>query len=103
MLHNCDLCPGVQKLGEYIKDLFTEADIDDNYILNFKQWMVKDIFTNLSALQLSPHEFINEVCHQFENQQACNFIVKAQASYLTELKEKNSEKECIILMNFVEN
>ena len=85
MLHNYDLCPGIEKLGEYIKDIFTEVDIDDD-IVNFKQCMVKDNFTNVSALQLPLHEFINEVCHQFEEDlRVHNFIAKAQASYLTKL------------------
>ena len=41
MLHHCDLCPGLEKLGEHIKDMFTEADLDNDDIVNFKQWMVK--------------------------------------------------------------
>ena len=35
MFHNCDLCPGVEKLGEHIKDMFTKAHIDDD-IVSFK-------------------------------------------------------------------
>ena len=82
--HNCDLCPGVEKLGEHIKDIFTKAHIDDDMV-SFKQWMVKDNFTNLSALQFL-HEFVSEICHQFENLSVHNFISKAQASHLTKLK-----------------
>ena len=62
-LHNCDLCPGVEKLGD-IKDIFTEADVDDDDdddIVYFKQWMVKDNFRNLFALQLPLQKIMKSV------------------------------------------
>ena len=60
MLYNCDLYPGVEKLEARPKDIFTEVDVDDDDIVNLKQWMINDNFTNLSTLHLSLNEFLNE-------------------------------------------
>ena len=36
MIHQCDQCPGTEALSSYVMSLFTNADIDDEDIFNFK-------------------------------------------------------------------
>jgi len=42
MIHQCDVCPGVNGLSDFLALLFLEAEMDDEDTINFKQWEQAD-------------------------------------------------------------
>ena len=52
---------------------------------------------------LTVEEFVKEMCNKFNKLRAHHFIAKAQSAYLSELKEKLSSNQAIILLDFTEN
>lgn len=99
-LHHCDNCPGDQPLQEYLSAIFAESDPEA--IIEFKQWMQIDR-ANLISQQLFVEEFIMDVSAKVTNLSVHQYIVKHQASYLKDLKEKHQPEELVCLMDFAEN
>ncbi|XP_033127584.1 uncharacterized protein LOC117125231, partial [Anneissia japonica] len=102
MLHLCDDCPGKDALQTYLTNLFLEADLDLDDEISFKQWGHTDR-SELVCFTLSIENYISKVCDAFDNLRDHHFISKAQAKYLTELKNNLSEDEVLILLDFAEN
>ena len=100
MLHNCYECPGKDKLRDTLDKLFIENDFLEDDPVMYKHWMKKEKFTNLFTLQLTVNDYIEEICCQYDELRAYDFINKAQVSFLCNFNQKLSENECIILFDF---
>lgn len=101
MIHRCESCPGKEALNRYLLELLSdEYDEDDN--INFQQWVSTDR-TTLVTQQLSMADFIELLTNKLDNLTVHHYIAKHQSGYLTELKEKIPETECIVILDFAEN
>ena len=94
MLHLCESCPGKPGLSEFLTELFTSNDFDQDDEVSFKQWPHADRAT-LISLRETVQDFIDQVCDSFDGLRQHHFIRKAQSSYLTNLKENLSISNCL--------
>ena len=102
MLHLCELCPGKIVVQDYLAEVFNSHDFDDEDIVTYKQW-VHTNRTTLVTLSTSVQEFIQVACDAFDNLRQHHFVAKAQASYLSKLKDDISHDEAVVLLDFAEN
>ena len=102
MLHECDNCPGKDAVVKYLAEQFMQADMDDDDIVHYKQWLHTDC-TTLASLQLSVTEFIETACESLSKLHHHHFISNAQSAFLKSTKETLTPGTAIILMDFAEN
>ena len=100
MVYRCENCPGFQALQTFLRNKFTEMDIDDE--VSNSQWKSTDrtsLRTNVSTFD----EFTELLLYSVSNLTTHSFIAKSQARYLKSRKVNNDEPTCIILLDFAEN
>ena len=102
MLHECENCGGKQAAKEFLTEQFEKEDMDDDDLVNYKQWLHTDR-TTLVSLQLPVNEFINAVCDSLDSLRHHHFIAHAQAAYLRMTKENLQLGTVVVLMDFAEN
>ena len=102
MLHLCDDCPGKEALSEYLLELFSDNDVDDDDMIRYKQWVHIDRTTLVSIQQLLP-DSVETAYNAIHGLRPHHFINKSQSAYLKSLKENIPENEVIILSDFAEN
>ena len=98
MLH---MCPGKDGLCKYLLDVFNANEDEPEDLITFKQWVQTD-HTTLVTLQLPLQEFITKICSTFHELRHNHFIAKAQAKFLTNLKNNLPENAAVILLDFAE-
>ena len=100
MLLLCDNCPC--GLTSYLSDTFSEDyDMDDE--ISYKQWVSVDSKAMLMTVVSTVQDFIEKTCESFDNLRQHHYISKAQASYLSKLKDELKDNEAIVLLDFAEN
>ena len=89
-------------MEEKLYQIFSEEyELDD--IISYKQWLTVDGKANLMTCSATVQEFVDATVECFERLKQHHFIAKAQASYLTDLKENLPANEAIVLLDFAEN
>jgi hypothetical protein len=84
MIHQCDKCPGVEGLSNFLTELFASADMEDDDIITFKQWEQADYGVNIVTRSETVSVFIEELCKQMDILTSHHFIAKVQAQFLTD-------------------
>ena len=97
---NCEPCPGYTALEAYVRDKFTELEIDDE--IRYSQWESVDR-TILKTHTSDVDDFIELLVYSVDNLTTHSFVAKSQAQYLKKRKEELNESECIIILDFAEN
>lgn len=103
MMHRCDKCPGIESFSNYLLSLFTQAEMNDDDQIPFKQWDHSERGCNLVTRSESVVNFIEELSRQMENLTVHHYISKAQSAYLSFCKTALSEDTALILLDFAEN
>ena len=100
MVHRCSNCPGYAALEKYVRDKFTELEIEEE--MSYSQWESVDR-TTLRTNTADVDDFIDLLVYSVDNLTTHSFTAKSQAQYLKSRKEDISDTECIILLDFAEN
>ena len=79
MVHRCDNCPGYTALEAYVRDKFTELEIDDE--IRYSQWESVDR-TILKTHTSDVDDFIELLVYSVDNLTTHSFFAKSQAQYL---------------------
>src|SRR6218665_1427307 len=103
MIHQCDACPGVKGLSDFLALLFLEAGMDDEDTINFKRWEQADYGVSIVSRSEMVAVLIEELCRQVELITSHYFIAKSQAEFLTASKTTLKENSAVILLDFAEN
>ena len=102
MLHMCEACPGRDAVEDFIRELFSANDFDEDDQINYKKWIHTDR-TTLESVTATVEEFISAAGSAFDKLRQHHFISKEQSRFITERKEELSNKEAIVLLDFAEN
>jgi len=95
----CDKCPGVTNIIEQLKNNFEEKLIDN---ITYKQWVTTER-TSLQTLISTVDEFLQSLSNGLDKLLLHSFLVKKQAEFLRDKKEKLMKDECIVICDFSEN
>ena len=102
MLHCCSICPGIDELKSFLEQLFDEADMDLDDIINYKRW-THDGQSKLQSVCETVADFITSLCTSADKTMDHHFTAKAQSSYLRHLKECLPVGTAVVLLDFAEN
>ena len=102
MLHRCSICPGIDELKSFLEQLFDEADMDLDDIINYKRW-THDGQSKLQSVCETVADFITSLCTSADKTTDHHFTAKAQSSYLRHLKECLPVGTAVVLLDFAEN
>ena len=91
-LRECDVCPGINGLNEYLMKLIDENFIDE---VTFKQWTAVDRST-LETVTLPSDEFVDVFCERREILQTHPFIAKWQSQLYEECKQSLKHDEVVV-------
>ena len=102
MLSNCNDCPSVDIISEYLINLFKEFDYEDDNIIKYREWIQTDrseLYTN----NIEFLEFIDKLIKKLTDIKSHYFITKSQFVYLKSIKENLAIDSVIILLDYSEN
>ena len=102
MLRNCNNCPNVEILKEYIIELFNENNYNDDDIIKYRQWITTDR-SELLIQHVDISYYIDKLVYRLDNLKPHHFITKTQASYLKNIKDNLDNKTAIVLLDYAEN
>ena len=98
-LRECDVCPGIYGLKEFLVKQLDENLIDE---VTFKQWTAVDRST-LETVTLPSDEFVNVLCERLEALQTHSFIAKQQGQFYDQCKQSLKPAEVAVSADFSEN
>ena len=109
MTKQCDKCPGIIKLWEYLTEVFDDDDDDDDddgdeVIVSFKYWSYEGLgFTSLTDRHAPCNKFIEKLILKIHYVTRHHYTAHSQAMYLWKLKEDLPLSEIILLLDFSKN
>ena len=96
------MCPGKEALSDYLSQLFSDNDIDDEDTINYKQWVHTDRTTKCYQHN-SLYLIFCQKCMIWLMASGNIISSTNQSSYLRSLKENIPQDTVIILSDFAEN
>ena len=98
-LRECDFCPGIHGLNEFLVKRLDENLIDE---VTFKQWTAVDRST-LETVTLPSDEFVDVLCERLETLRTHSFIAKQQSQFYDQCKQSLKPAEVVVSADFSEN
>lgn len=99
LMSECKSCPGDKEIRLTLERSFQEKLIEK---ITFRQWISVDRCT-LETLQKPSTEFIDLICNKLTVLIRHDFIAKQQTAYMNQIKEKLTESEYAVTLDFAEN
>lgn len=98
-LGQCKDCPNIEKLEQYLTNIFFDKDIDQ---ISYSQW-ISTPYTTLKNITDDATNFTSYFCEKIENLLPHAYISKQQSDFSKKLKDSLLNDEIIINLDFAEN
>ena len=102
MMKQCNKCPGIMKLRDYLTEVFHNDDDRDEVIVSYK-YRSKSGFISLTDRHAPCNEFIEKIILKIDDLTRHHYTAHSQATYLRKLKEDLPLNEINLLLDFAEN
>ena len=103
-MKQCDKCPGIIKLRDYLTEVFHDNNHGDEVIVSYKYWSDEGSgFTSLTDRHAPCDEFIEKLSLKIDDLTQDHYTAHSHATYLQKLKEDFPLNEIILLFDFAED
>lgn len=99
MMHECNDCPGVNGVKEFLETLDIFDDLDN---ITYQKWVSTDR-TKMETITTSTDDYIDSLADSIYKLTRHSYISRTQGQHFKDLKHNLSETDCIVVGDFSEN